>query len=164
RIKLKIELGEKTPNLSALNDITRSIDKIKTVSFHFATIPNQDISGTFTTPEIVTLANASSESTQNIKDNKITIEQGIWLATVNTYMSPVDYNGEIIMYLYLNESSILTSRFTTSQLKNKSFSHIFKVNDTSLLSLRISKKADDNIVSFSGQGSNKMSITRLGGV
>ena len=83
---------------------------------------------------------------------------------LNTFIEPVDYNGEIIMYLYLNEDSILRSRFTPSQLKNKSFSHIFRVNDTSLLSLRISKKADDNIVSFSGQGSNKMSITRLGGI
>ena len=94
------------------------------------------------------------------------MSKGIWLVNLNTYFSPVTFDGVIHLHLYLNEERILLSQIPTIQLKNKSLSHVFKVNDLSQFSLRVSKTTSTSTdqVSFSGVEQNKITLTKLGGV
>lgn len=133
-------------------------------NYSLATINNQEISGTISTPNKVTLSVPTGGSTQTVSNNNITLNSGIWLVTINTYMTPVNFNGYINIYLYLNESKILQSQIPSSQLKNRTLSHIFKVENIAQFSLRTAKQSIEGEVSFSGIDQNKISLTRLGGI
>ena len=150
------EMGEKDRALYAKS--------LETSNYHLATIPNQNITGTLSNPNIVEIVNSTSESTQNTTQNKITLSQGIWLVNVNTFCSPINYEGLINFHLFLNENLILLSQLLSKDSKNKSFSYIFKVNDTSQFYLGVSKTSDDNTVGFNGTNQNKITLTKLGGV
>ena len=150
------EMGEKDKALYAKS--------FETSNYHLATITNQDVTGTLSTPNIVNTVNNPSDTTQNVTDNKITLSNGIWLVNLNTYFSPVTFDGVIHLHLYLNEERILLSQIPTTQLKNKSISHVFKVNDLSQFSLRVSTTTSTDQVSFSGVDQNKITLTKLGGV
>ena len=150
------EMGEKDRALYAKS--------FETSNYHLATITNQDVTGTLSSPSIVNIIQNTSDTTQNVTDNKITLSNGIWLVNLNTYFSPVTFDGVIHLHLYLNEERILLSQIPTTQLKNKSLSHVFKVNDLSQFSLRVSKTTSTDQVSFSGVDQNKITLTKLGGV
>ena len=150
------EMGEKDRTVYALSR--------QQSNYHLATITNQDVTGTLSTPNIVNTVNNQSDTTQNVTDNKITLSQGIWQVNVNTYFSPVSYDGVIHLQLYLNETSIFLTQMPTTQPKNKSFTHTFKVTETAQISLRMSKTVDSKTVSFSGVDQNKITLTKLGGV
>ena len=150
------EMGEKDRALYAKS--------FETSNYHLATITNQDVTGSLSTPNIVNTVNNPSDTTQNVTDNKITLSQGIWQVNVNTYFSPVSYDGVIHLQLYLNETSIFLTQIPTTQPKNKSFTHTFKVTETAQISLRMSKTVDSKTVSFSGVDQNKITLTKLGGV
>ena len=150
------EMGEKDRTVYALSR--------QQSNYHLATITNQDVTGTLSTPNIVNTVNNQSDTTQNVTDNKITLSNGIWLVNLNTYFSPVTFDGVIHLHLYLNEERILLSQIPTTQLKNKSLSHVFKVNDLSQFSLRVSKTTSTDQVSFSSVDQNKITLTKLGGV
>ena len=150
------EMGEKDRALYAKS--------FETSNYHLATITNQDVTGTLSTPNIVNTVNNPSDTTQNVTDNKITLSQGIWQVNVNTYFSPVSYDGVIHLLLYLNETPIFLTQIPTTQLKNKSFTHTFKVTETAQISLRMSKTVDSKTVSFSGVDQNKITLTKLGWV
>ena len=148
------EMGEKDRALYAKS--------FETSNYHLATITNQDVTGTLSSPSIVNIINNPLDTTQNVTDNKITLSNGIWLVNLNTYFSPVTFDGVIHLHLYLNEERILLSQIPTTQLKNKSLSHVFKVNDLSQLSLRVSKATSTDQVSFSGVDQNKITLTKIG--
>ena len=150
------EMGEKDRALYAKS--------FETSNYHLATITNQDVTGSLSTPNIVNTVNNPSDTTQNVTDNKITLSQGIWQVNVNTYFSPVSYDGVIHLLLYLNETPIFLTQMPTTQPKNKSFTHTFKVTENAQFSLRMSKTVDSKTVSFSGVEQNKITLTKLGGV
>src|SRR5699024_4398177 len=115
--------------------------------YHLATITNQDVTGTLSGANVVNIIQNESDTTQNVTDNKITLSQGIWQVNVNTYFSPVSYDGVIHLQLYLNETSIFLTQIPTAQF-----------------SLRMSKTVDSKTVSFSGVDQNKITLTKLGGL
>ena len=152
------------PVLWNMSEKDRSIylESLKKSNYHLSNIDDQLINGTLSNPSIVILSNINS--TQQIKDNKITLYDGIWLCSINTYMTPIDFNDYVNLHLYLNNEQILLSQIPSTQLKNKTLTHIFKVEGVSEFSLRTSKKAGSDEVSFTGSTQNKLSLTRLGGV
>ena len=153
-----------TPVLWNMSEKDRSIylESLKKSNYHLSNIDNQIITGTLSEPSIVRLSNINS--TQQITDNKITLYDGIWLCSINTYMTPIDFNDYVNLHLYLNNEQILLSQIPSTQLKNRSITHIFKVEGASQFSLRTSKKSGSEEVSFTGSTQNTLSLTRLGGV
>ena len=155
-----------TPVLWNMSEKDRSIylESLKKSNYHLASIPNQDITGTLSNPNIVNLTNKTTDSTQNVTDNQIYLTKGIWLITLNTYISPNNYSGVVIFYLFLNETQINITQLQNNQHKIKSYSHVIKVDNNALFSLRSSKTSDEETISFQGSSQNNLTLTKLGGV
>ena len=137
---------------------------IKQSNYHLSTIPNQDITGTLSTPNIVNLTTKTTDSTQNVTDNQIYLTKGIWLITLNTYISPNNYSGVVIFHLFLNETQINITQLQNNQHKIKSYSNVIKVDNNALFSLRSSKTTDEETISFQGLSQNNLTLTKIGGV
>ena len=155
-----------TPVLWNMSEKDRSIylESLKKSNYHLATIPNQDITGTLSNPNIVNLTNKTTDSTQNVTDNQIYLTKGIWLITLNTYISPNNYSGVVRFHLFLNETQINITQLQNNQHKIKSYSHVIKVDDNALFSIRSSKTTDEETISFQGSSQNNLTLTKLGGV
>ena len=150
------EMGEKDRTVYALSR--------QQSNYHLSTIPNQDITGTLSTPNIVNLTTKTTDSTQNVTNNQIYLTKGIWLITLNTYISPNNYSGVVVFHLFLNETQINITQLQNNQNKIKSYSHVIKVDDNALFSLRMSKTNDEETISFQGSSQNNLTLTKLGGV
>src|SRR5699024_8611525 len=108
--------------------------------------------------------NKKTDSTQNVTDNQIYLTKGIWLITLNTYISPNNYSGVVRFHLFLNETQINITQLQNNQHKIKSYSHVIKVDNNALFSLRTSKTTDEETISFQGSSQNNLTLTKIGGV
>lgn len=133
-------------------------------NFHLATINNHSVTGTLYAPTVAPLSNNVADSTQEKIDNKITIEPGIWQVSVNTRFNPINFSGSLYIQIYVNEEQILLINMSPTMLKEKSFTHIFRVTEVSNVSLRTGKPADTDELAYSGTVSNKFTLVKLGGV
>src|SRR5699024_4225744 len=132
--------------------------------YHLSTINNHNVTGTLNDPTIAPLTFKVADTTQQVTDNKIKVDPGIWQVSVNTRFSPIDFSGSLYIQIYVNDEQILLINMSPSMLKEKSFSHIFKVTEVSNVSLRTGKTAGTDTVGYSGTVSNKFTLVKLGGI
>lgn len=130
---------------------------------YISALLRDEITGLQAEPSFATISGATTGSTQSVNsNNEIVLTAGVWVVSINAYLSPIDYDSYVNIGIYHNNSQIVLWQKGSQSSKDFSGNQIVRVNEGDRISVRAYKPSSGGTVSFGATGSNKINVYKIG--
>src|SRR5699024_11570707 len=96
-----------------------------------------------------------------LPNNEIVLSEGVWVVSVNAYLTPIDYDSYVDIGVYHNNIQIVLWQKGSQSSKDFSGTQIVRVDQGDRISVRSYKQSSGGTVRFGATSSNKINVYKI---